>query len=109
MPTLLTDPGMLVVLGLVAAGTMIVGVLVGFVLGRRGHGQLRHELDLKEATLKTQAHLDREREEALAIATERLSAVFGQLANQQLQSHSETFRSSLARVWAATTSAPRAS
>jgi DNA recombination protein RmuC len=41
--------------------------------------------------LKTQAMLEHEREAALSLATERLSHAFGQLANEQFQSHSETF------------------
>ena len=85
----LTDPVALSLL--VGLAGVLVGVAVGLLMGRHRRQKLSHALELKDAELKTQAHLDEEREEALALATDRLSAVFGQLANQQLQSHSETF------------------
>ncbi len=53
--------------------------------------KLRHELDLRNVEIKNQEHLDTEREQALALAAERLSSAFSQRANEQLQSHSETF------------------
>ncbi len=78
---------------LIASGVagLIVGLLIGFGLSRSRTTKLRQELDLKATEIKNQERLDAEREQALVLATERLSATFGQLANQQLQSHSETF------------------
>ena len=78
---------------LIACGVagLVVGVLTGFGLSRLRDMKLRHELDLRETEIKNRGSLDAEREQALALATERLSATFGQLANEQLQSHSETF------------------
>ena len=70
---------------------LIVGLLTGFGLSRSRHMKLRHELDLRDTEIKNQERLDAEREQALALATERLTATFGQFANEQLQSHSETF------------------
>jgi len=70
---------------------LIVGLLTGFGLGRSRSVKLRHELDLRNVEIKNQEHLDTEREQALALAAERLSSAFSQLANEQLQSHSETF------------------
>jgi len=70
---------------------LIVGLLTGFGLSRSQATSLRHELDLRETEIKNRGSLDAEREQALALATERLSATFGKLANEQLQSHSETF------------------
>jgi len=70
---------------------IFIGVLVGLFLGRHKRQKLSHALELKDLELKTQADLDEERKETLALATERLSGVFGQLANQQLESHSATF------------------
>ena len=70
---------------------IFIGVLVGLFVGRHKRQKLSHALELKDLELKTQADLDEERKETLALATERLSGVFGQLANQQLESHSATF------------------
>ncbi len=81
------------VIYLIACGIagLIVGVLSGFGLSRLRNIKLQHELDLRETEIKNQGSLDAEREQALALATERLSTTFGQLANEQLQSHTETF------------------
>ena len=85
------DPTLaLYLIGTSVAGGLI-GVLIGAAIWRSRCARLKYELSLKDTELKTQAHLELEREEALGMATERLSAAFGQLANQQLQSHSETF------------------
>ncbi|HEX6998704.1 MAG TPA: DNA recombination protein RmuC [Gammaproteobacteria bacterium] len=67
------------------------GLLVGWLAGLWGRQRLKHALLLQEAQLKSQKHLEEERERALALATERLSAAFGRLANEQFQSHSEAF------------------
>jgi len=53
---------------------LAAGLLVALVTGQR----LRHRLE-------------REREQVLSLATERLSRTFDQLAHSQFQSHSETF------------------
>jgi len=87
----LTDPTVLIYLVGTGLAGAVIGWLIGLSFGRNKRQKLTHALDLKDAELKTQAHLDIEREEALALATERLSATFGQLANEQLQSHSDTF------------------
>ena len=70
---------------------VLIGVLLGLFVGRHKREELSHALDIKDLEIKTQADLDEERKETLALATERLSGVFGQLANQQLESHSATF------------------
>ena len=70
---------------------LIVGLLTGLSLSRSRNMKLRHELSLRDIEIKNQDRLDAEREQALALATERLTAAFGQFANEQLQSHSETF------------------
>ena len=54
-------------------------------------GRTREQLRARSAELKHQAALEQEREQALELATERLSHAFGQLAHEQFQSHSETF------------------
>ncbi len=81
------------VIYLLAAGVVgfIIGLLAALSLSKSQRAQLRQELAQKDAEIKNQEHLDAEREQALPLAAERLSAAFGQLANEQLQSHSETF------------------
>ena len=85
----LTDPTVLIYLIGTGLAGAVIGWLIGLSLGRSKRQKLIHALDLKDAELKNQAHLDVEREEALT--TERLSTPFGQLANEQLQSHFGTF------------------
>ena len=70
---------------------LVVGFLAGFGLSWVRNAKLRAELTLRNAAIKNQADLDTERERAVALAADRLSSAFGQLANEQLQSHSETF------------------
>lgn len=69
----------------------IVGLVLGFALASRRTAALRQELAIKEAELRARATIDTERERALELAAERMSAAFGQLANREFQSHSETF------------------
>ena len=76
---------------LVAAVAGAVGLLVGLALGLLRSARWRRELAVKEAELGNRAAVEEERERALELASERLSNVFGQLASQQFQSHSETF------------------
>ena len=75
----------------VAVLAAATALLVGLLAGHWSRARLRHELALTEQELKSQAHLEQERELALELATERLSSAFGHLANQQFQSHSEAF------------------
>jgi DNA recombination protein RmuC len=81
------DPALLWYLGL--AG--IIGLGIGLLLGELRNSRLRAALRLKEQALEMSAQSETEREQVLALATERLNAVFGRLANEQLQSHTETF------------------
>ena len=84
------EPLLLYLFGAAAAGALL-GLLIGLGIGRSRRGRLAQEIAVKESALKSQAHLETEREHALALAADRLGMVFGQLANQQLQSHTETF------------------
>ncbi len=75
---------------LIGAG-FLAGLVIGWGLTYVGRVKLKHALALKETELKAQAQQDAEREQAFTLASERLSGVFSQLANQHLSSHSETF------------------
>jgi DNA recombination protein RmuC len=72
-------------------GAAAIGLLSGWLLGARRAGALRHELAVKEAELRQRASLDVERERALALASERLGSTFGEPADRQFRSHTETF------------------
>lgn len=76
---------------LTAALAGALGLVVGLAVGLVRSSRLRRDLAVKEAELDNRAAVERERELALSLAGERLSAVFGQLASEQFQSHSETF------------------
>ena len=70
------------------------GLLLGLgaaALAWRALRQARADLRVTALELKHQQALEHEREQALTLATERLSHTFGQLAHEQFQSHSETF------------------
>jgi DNA recombination protein RmuC len=72
-------------------GAAVIGLLSGWLLGAWRTGGLRHELAVKEAELRQRANVDVERERALALASERLGSTFGELADRQFRSHTETF------------------
>ncbi|MDH3421018.1 MAG: DNA recombination protein RmuC [Gammaproteobacteria bacterium] len=76
---------------ILAGAGFLAGLLIGWGLTYIGRIKLKHALAIKETELKAQARQDTEREQAFSLATERLSGVFSQLANQHLSSHSETF------------------
>jgi DNA recombination protein RmuC len=68
-----------------------LGLLVGagLVLYQAQRSRAREEKLKLE--IQHQAEIDAEREAAVKLASERLSAAFNQLANDQFRSHSETF------------------
>ena len=72
-------------------GGFVAGLLIGWALTYIGRIKLKHALAVKDTELKAQAQQELEREQALSLATERLSGVFSQLADQHLSSHSEMF------------------
>ena len=76
-----------ILLGIGAGAGLLVGLIVALVWRAR----LVEELRDSERDLKAQITLEEEREAALNLATERLSHVFDRLANEQFQSHTETF------------------
>ena len=72
-------------------GAFLLGALLGWGLSQIGRLKLKHELALKNAEIKHEAVKEQEREQALALAAERLSGAFSQLAHEHLHSNSETF------------------
>jgi DNA recombination protein RmuC len=85
-----TDSALLYALVAACVG-IAAGLAIGLALGAVRSARLRAELALRTAELGNRAAVEAERERALELATERLGGVFGQLANQQFQNHSETF------------------
>jgi DNA recombination protein RmuC len=83
-------PSILILL-LVGTLALGIGLILGWSASRSRRTTLEHALELTESELKNQTHVDAEREQALTLATERLGTAFGKLANDQLQSHTETF------------------
>lgn len=73
---------------LLAAGG---GLLVGLAICYPRLARLREALKMKDVQLKNQEKLESEREQALSLAVERLDSTFGQLADKQFRSHTETF------------------
>jgi DNA recombination protein RmuC len=73
------------------AAAVVAAFGVGYLLGRGRWSALRYELAIKEAELRNRSNVELERERALELATERLTAAFGQLANREFQSLAETF------------------
>ena len=70
----------------VAAG-LVLGLLVAFIVRAKLGGRLREA----ESRLAQRDAIEKEREQVFALATERLSRTFDQLAQAQFQSHTETF------------------
>lgn len=84
----------LLVAALIGAGIgLLVGALVATVFALRRIGQLRGEEAALRSALRSQEQLDHERDTALEIARERLTASFKMLAGESLQSNSKNFLS----------------
>jgi DNA recombination protein RmuC len=77
------------VLYLALAG--FAGLAFGLLLGLWRAFAVGRKLAVAESELKSLAVAESERERAIELAAERLGAAFDQLADRQLQSHSETF------------------
>lgn len=76
-------------LALLAGGA--TGLSLGLIVAWLVAAPLRRRYAETRAELKSQTRLETEREQALKIATEQLGRTFGRLAQEQFQSHSETF------------------
>jgi DNA recombination protein RmuC len=74
---------------------LIIGILLGglavLVWRARREQELRVDLEVLRAKLKTEESLGAEREQAAARAQEQLRGTFGALARESLQSNSEVF------------------
>jgi DNA recombination protein RmuC len=69
----------------------IGGLAIGLLIGLWRAMALTRELALKDAELRSRSAAETERERMLSLAAERLGTAFNQLADRQLQSHSDTF------------------
>ncbi len=76
---------------LFVALSAIGGVAIGLLLGLWRTMALTRELAVKDGELRARSAADVERERMMSLAAERLGSAFDQLADRQLQSHSETF------------------
>ncbi len=74
-------------IALAAIGGLAIGLLIGLWRAMA----LTRELALKDAELRSRSAAEIERERMLSLAAERLGTAFNQLADRQLQSHSDTF------------------
>ena len=76
-------------------GALLIGLLIGWLIARyqaSGHEQqLATELAVAQAQLKSQEQLNQERDTALGLSMERLSAMFDTVAGSSLRANSETF------------------
>ncbi len=73
-----------------ALGVLVGALVVGFGAQRR-LSKVTLERAVLEARLKTQEALEREREQALAAARDKLASTFKSLAGESFASHSDTF------------------
>jgi len=80
--------GAAVVLAVLAG---LAGLGIGLAIGYARSVRVRERLAAREAELGSRSALEIERERVVELAAERLTGVFGQFANEQFRSHSETF------------------
>jgi len=76
---------------LIAALVGALGLLVGWLLGRRGKHAAEIELATAQASLKSAEELAQEREQALEMALQRLRSGFDAMAGQALRGNNEVF------------------
>jgi DNA recombination protein RmuC len=69
----------------------IAGIAVGLLIGVWRAAVVSRKLAVAEAELRSHAAQDVERDRLLALAAERLSSAFDQIADRQFHSHTETF------------------
>ncbi len=78
--------------GLPALGIgLAIGLLVMWLVARRGRSRLIDEIDQMTARLKNQEALQQEREAAFELASARLTQAFADISNRSLRTNSDTF------------------
>jgi DNA recombination protein RmuC len=76
---------------LFAGLSALVGLLLGWLIGRRRAHALEVQLATAQASIKSAAALEQEREQSLELAMQRLRAGFDTVAGQALRGNNETF------------------
>ena len=74
-----------------AALSALVGLLIGWLLGRRRAHAVELELAAARASIRSADEIEQEREQALELAMQRLRAGFDTVAGQALRGNNETF------------------
>ena len=79
-------------IGLPALGVgLVLGLLVMWLIARRGRDRLIDDIDQMTARLKSQEALQEEREAAFELANARLTQAFADISNRSLRANSDTF------------------
>jgi DNA recombination protein RmuC len=91
MTTIQIDPLWIQFGGPALAAGLLLGILVAWLFMRSRYRRLQEYNRLLETRIKNQEALQTERDAAYEAATTRLATAFSNLANQSLQSNSETF------------------
>ena len=79
-------------IGLPALGVgLVLGLLVMWLIARRGRDRLIDDIDQMTARLKSQEALQQEREAAFELANARLTQAFADISNRSLRANSDTF------------------
>ncbi len=78
--------------GLPALGIgVLLGLLVMWLIARRGRTRLLEDIEQMSARLKSQEALQQEREAAFELASARLTQAFSDISNRSLRANSDTF------------------
>ena len=74
-----------------AAGGLVIGALLGWLIAKRRQKALALEIEKLQQTIKTEESLQHERAAAFEAANARLAQSFHEIANQSLKSNSDHF------------------
>ncbi|HKK03902.1 MAG TPA: hypothetical protein VKA17_08235, partial [Gammaproteobacteria bacterium] len=74
-----------------ASGGVLLGVLAALLLLQPRTSRLREKLAVTQSQLEARGRAEDEREQALALAEQRLARVFDELAQRSLQDNSQNF------------------
>jgi hypothetical protein len=81
----------LLFIGIAWAITALIGWLLARAKANRHEQQLSSDLAVAQAQIKSQQQLDQERQTALQLSMERLTAEFDEVAGSSLRANNETF------------------